>query len=164
LYTAINNTGILEIVIELDQDLFSYLEKPLEVDRFEVENLHISQSMRTHTTSNKPNDENQIQINHLNSEEKLALSKLLKMFPNLLDSEGKPLSFTNVVKHKIQTTDSIPIYTKAYQYPFAHKKEVRMQITKMLDEKIVKNSHSPCSSLVWVVPKKSIMTETRNGD
>jgi len=50
------------------------------------------------------------------------------------------------VKHSIPTTDNIPIYTKSYCYPFVHKDEVRKQILKILEQNIIKNSHSPWSA------------------
>jgi len=36
-----------------------------------------------------------------------------------------------------------------------HKEEVRKQIAKMLDQNIIRNSHTPWAAPVWVVPKKS---------
>lgn len=70
MYTAHNNSAILEIVNESDQDQILYLEKPLEVDRFNIENFHVSHSMQTCTNNNKAKDENPIKKDDLNTEKK----------------------------------------------------------------------------------------------
>lgn len=64
------------------------------------------------------------------------------------------MTFTNEIKHSIDTKDSKPIYTKSYRYPQIHKQEVKSQVSKMLDQGIIRPSISPWSSPVWVVPKK----------
>lgn len=100
------------------------------------------------------NIQNLIRSDHLNTEEKSSLFKLLKKFPDIFHQEGDKLTFTNKIKHVIKTTDEIPVHSKTYRYPFVHKEEVQRQINKMLDEGIIRQSQSPWSSPIWVVPKK----------
>ena len=95
-----------------------------------------------------------IRCDHLNLEEKNALFKTISKFRNCFHLESKKLSFTNAVKHKIETKDNSPVYTKSYRYPFCHKQEIQKQIGKMLDNDIIRPSNSPWSSPIWVVPKK----------
>ncbi|KAH8284412.1 hypothetical protein KR018_002845, partial [Drosophila ironensis] len=83
---------------------------------------------------------------------------LCESFKKLFYNEDHHLTFSNSVKHSIPTTDNVPIFTKSYRYPFIHKEEVQKQIKKMLQQNIIKNSHSPWSAPVWVVPKKSDST------
>ena len=64
------------------------------------------------------------------------------------------MTFTNEIKHSIDTNDSKPVFTKSYRYPQIHKQEVKTQVSKMLDQGIIRPSISPWSSPVWVVPKK----------
>ncbi|KAI5735703.1 hypothetical protein M8J77_021620 [Diaphorina citri] len=97
---------------------------------------------------------NLIRTQHMNEEEKFMLENLLKEFEEVFHMEGNPLTFTNKIKHKINTTNEDPIYTKPYRYPAVHREEVRAQINKMLEENIIRPSHSPWSSPIWVVPKK----------
>ncbi|KAK9696589.1 hypothetical protein QE152_g31481 [Popillia japonica] len=44
--------------------------------------------------------------------------------------------------------------TTAEKYPHIHKEEVRKQISSMLEQNIIRQSTSPWSSPVWIVPKK----------
>lgn len=93
-------------------------------------------------------------MGHLNQEENRNLINLCKKFKHIFYKENEPLTFTNAVKHKIPTTDDIPIYTKTYRYPYIHKEEVKKQIDNMLEQGIIRQSYSPWSSPVWIVPKK----------
>lgn len=95
-----------------------------------------------------------IRKEHMNPEEKLKITQLCREFSDIFYKDDIPLTFTNDVKHSINTTDESPIYTKSYRYPFIHKQEVENQIKKMLDQNIIRPSSSPWSSPIWVVPKK----------
>lgn len=97
----------------------------------------------------------QIRTNHLNSEELKSLKKLFVHFQDIFHQEEQPLTFTNAVKHRINTKDDIPTHTKSYRYPYCHKDEVQRQITKMLDQGIIRPSISPWTSPIWIVPKKA---------
>jgi len=35
-----------------------------------------------------------------------------------------------------------------------HKEEVKRQLEKLVDQKIIRHSHSPWSAPVWLLPKK----------
>lgn len=69
-------------------------------------------------------------------------------------NEECDLTFTNAVKHNIRTTDSDPVYVKPLRHPYELKKEIQLQIDKLLKSKIIRPSISPYSSPVWIVPKK----------
>lgn len=99
--------------------------------------------------------QNLIRTDHLNIEERSAITKLCSEFSDILYQENEKLTFTNQVKHEIRTTDEIPVHTKSYRYPFIHKPEVEKQITKMLQDGIIRPSSSPWSSPIWIVPKKA---------
>lgn len=76
--------------------------------------------------------------------------------------EGDDLTFTNAIKHRIETRDEIPVHTKSYRYPHCHKSEVLEQVNKMLKQKIIRPSCSSWSSPIWVVPKKKTLRKNRN--
>lgn len=80
---------------------------------------------------------------HLNLDEKVQIEKLCKLYSNIFHQDGKKLTFTNQVKHRIKTTDEIPVYTKSYRYPFIHKPEVQKEINDMLQQGIIRPSDSP---------------------
>ena len=69
--------------------------------------------------------------------------------------EGDNLTTTDVTEHEIPTTSTTPIHVKTYRYPQIHKEEVDKQISKMLNQNIIKPSESSWKSPVWVVHKKS---------
>lgn len=95
-----------------------------------------------------------IRSDHLNEEEKNNLKLLLAKFPNIFHKPNDKLTFTNQIKHKIETSDEIPVHAKSYRYPYIHKQEVQRQIDQMLTDGIIRPSSSPWSSPVWIVPKK----------
>lgn len=105
-------------------------------------------------TSIDPRLKNQLRIDHLNIEEKRKLINLISKFPSVFYLEGDNLSFTNVIKHRIETKDDLPVHAKSYRYPYCHKEEVQKQVSKMLSQGIIRPSTSPWCSPIWIVPKK----------
>lgn len=99
-------------------------------------------------------DVSMVRTEHMNSEEREVIIKLLKDYSDIFHIEGNQLTFTSKIKHSIKTSDEIPVYTKSYRYPEVHRNEVQRQISSMLEQKIIRPSHSPWSSPIWVVPKK----------
>ena len=90
----------------------------------------------------------------MNEQEKSEIEKLTGEFQDLFPKKGDILSHTSVIKHKINTTDDIPIYTRQYRYPQVYKKEIEKQIEDLLEKDIIQQSYSPWSSPVWMVQKK----------
>lgn len=96
----------------------------------------------------------QIRTSHMNSEEKTEIHKIINTFRKIFYQPDSSLTFTNTIKHKINTIDNIPIHTKSYRYPYIHKEEVQSQIKDMLETGIIRHSNSPYSAPIWIVPKK----------
>lgn len=94
-------------------------------------------------------------MEHLNEEEERHLRKLILEYKYIFYCEGQYLTFANEVRHEIKTFDENPIYSKTYRYPYVHKEEVKIQIRKMLEQRIIRPSYSPWSSPIWIVPKKA---------
>lgn len=124
----------------------------------EINNFEITSPQKNNTDKENPLRK-QLRMDHLNSEERSKLTKMLSKYQDVFHQEKQPLTFTNAIHHEINTKDDLPVYTKSYRYPFCHKEEVQRQIIKMLEQGIIRHSNSPCSSPVWVVPKK-----LENGD
>lgn len=95
-----------------------------------------------------------IRTAHLNDREISSLLKVCTEFDDVFCLDGDKLSSTSVVQHEINTGDSAPIVSKTYRYPEIHKSEVNKQINNMLKDGIIKQSTSPWSAPLWVVPKK----------
>jgi len=86
--------------------------------------------------------------------DKQKILNVINSYQDIFYQEGTDLTFTNEIKHKIHTTNDIPIYSKLYRYPEIHKKEVNTQIQEMLEQGIIRPSTSPYNSPLWIVPKK----------
>lgn len=95
-----------------------------------------------------------IKHKHLNEEEFKCLQKLILDNKQVFYNESDPFTFTTVMKHSIRMKDDIPIHTKSYRFPFCHKAEIQKQVKSMLEKNIIRESCSPWSSPVWIVPKK----------
>lgn len=95
-----------------------------------------------------------IRTEHLSEQEKRVLIKTIYENQKVLLKQNEKLSATTIIKHKINTKDEDPVYTKTYRYPHHFKKDVEDHIKELLDSGIVRNSSSPYSSPIWVVPKK----------
>lgn len=80
--------------------------------------------------------------------------QLCQKYNDIFHLDDTPLSFTNQIKHQINTTDEVPVFTRSYRYPHVHKPEVEKQIKEMLKQNIIQASNSPWSSPIWMVPKK----------
>lgn len=144
-----------EVVNSTNTDQKLFLEQPIKVEPFATKYVDINLNMSCPETEIASKDISQlIRTDHLNKEEKDLICHICREFDDIFYREEQRLSFTNQVKHRIQTTDDIPIYTKSYRYPFVHKEEVRRQISNMLEQGIIRPSYSPWSSPVWIVPKK----------
>ena len=100
-------------------------------------------------------DMSKLRLNHMNEEEKAGITKLVSKYPDIFHLEDSQLTFTNQVKHKIRTTDDIPVYARNYRFPEIYRKEVDRQVQEMLDQGIVTHSESPWNAPIWIVPKKA---------
>lgn len=100
------------------------------------------------------NANNHLRLEHLNSEESKAVNNLVQKYKDVFYQKGDDLTFTNEIKHRIDTGLSGPIYSKTYRYPAIHSAEVEKQINEMLEQRIIKHSNSPYNAPIWVVPKK----------
>jgi hypothetical protein len=158
IYTAKNWFSPIEIINTDNIVQHLSIEQPIKVESYdsfdyhEINNFNISYNT---CDNNKVEDiSKSLRISHLNKEESSSLLKLCREFEDIFFKENQNLSFTNDVKHRIRTTDDLPVYTKSYRYPHVHKEEVKRQINDMLSQGIIRPSYSPWSSPVWVVPKK----------
>lgn len=96
-----------------------------------------------------------VRLDHLNDEEKREIKKLCFQYREIFYAEQLPLTFTHAVKHKLRLTDNTPIYTKNYRRPPTEIKELKKQIDELMRKKIIRESQSPWSSPIHLVPKKT---------
>lgn len=142
-YTSCINKGLKPIEYEAYRELEGF---PVELEEISINTINYEPKNRTEKVVN------QIRTDHMNSEEKRNILNICKDFKDIFHIDGDTFSFSNTIKHAI---DSPPVYTKNYRYPQVHKAEVKDQIQKLsLAQKIIQSSHSPYNSPIWIVPKK----------
>lgn len=152
---AKNGKALTSILNNTCEPITLDFSEPLVVEEFCMKDLeNITLNNFDDTPKNPQLNLPLLRTDHLNEEEKSVILDLCSKFSDIFYQDGTPLTFTSRVKHHIRTTDEVPIYTKTYRYPFVHKKEVETQINKMLSQNIIRQSNSPWSSPIWVVPKK----------
>lgn len=76
-------------------------------------------------------------------------------YNDVIALKGDTLTCNNFYKQSINLNEKNPVYIKNYRIPEAHKKEVIIQVEKMLNDKIIQPSVSPYNSPLLLVPKKS---------
>ena len=172
-YQKIGHLEIPECLIKIENN-FAYTtilnprENPIEMkvfESFEIEPLNLNEiNFIDHPVYPEKHEKDidnklkanlkNIRLDHCNYEEKQEMRKLCYEFRDIFHCEDIPLSFTNAIKHDIKLTDETPIYTKSYRYPEIHREEVKSQISKLLAQNIIRDSNSPWSSPIWIVPKK----------
>lgn len=149
-----NGQAIVEIHNISIEDTYFDLQRPLEVFPIDEYEIYQTNMNNLYAYPDKDKIEHLLRLDHLDEQEKFKLLKLCKQFPSIFQDPNEPLSSTTQTTHRINTSDEEPIYTKSYRYPEIHKQEVRQQIQKMLEDGIIRNSCSPWSSPIWIVPKK----------
>lgn len=148
--TVTNNRGLVEVTNNSQYDIVFSMDRPVSAELFNI------QCTRTEQPRDRANEVlSRLRTDHLNPEERANLQSLCAQYADVFYIDGEPLTFTNKIKHSIRTTDEVPVYTKTYRYPFIHRQEVQDQISKMLDQGIIRPSQSAWSSPIWVVPKKA---------
>lgn len=150
---VINHEALCTIINPSENDITVDLSTPLLVENLENYDITNSNINNFNAENFKFNSE-LIRTDHMNDEEKFEIIKLIKQYQDIFQLENNNLTFTSKIKHYIKLKDEIPVYTKSYRYPEIHRKEVQSQIQKMLEQNIIRPSHSPWSSPIWIVPKK----------
>lgn len=81
---------------------------------------------------------------------------LILKYANVFGFKEDPVTVKKLYKQTLHLTDDIPVYTKQYRTPHAHKPEIRRQVNEMLKNGIIQPSTSYYNNPIIVVPKKSV--------
>lgn len=108
----------------------------------------------TENTLNQDTIKDLIRTQHLSKLERDELISCILKHQQVLLKNNEKLTSTVGIKHKINTNDNEPVYTRSYKYPHHFKKDVETQLKEMLENGIIRHSTSPYSSPIWVIPKK----------
>lgn len=155
LTVARNNQAHLEIINPTDNDIIFSLSEPIVAHLFNEQTIPTPKLDTYNNNARTREVLSRLRIDHLNPEEKINLVNLCSEYSDVFYLEDEPLTFTNRIKHSINTTDELPVHSKTYRYPYIHREEVQTQIGKMLEQGIIRPSTSAWSAPIWVVPKKS---------
>jgi len=118
--------------------------------------LYVNNSSRNKILEDRVNLTIQLlRTDHLNSEEKEDLFRLIQKHSDRFHLPGDALDCTNATQHVIPTINEIPIHTKQYRFPPVHKEEINKQVGALLHDSIIEPSTSPYNSPLWIVPKKA---------
>lgn len=99
--------------------------------------------------------ENIDHFSDLSSDRQKVLTGWLRDYPDTFAIDGDQLGFNDLIPMRIDLKpDSAPVFRRPYRIPFKHAEEVTKEITRMLEEAVIKESKSPWSSPLLVVPKK----------
>lgn len=124
------------------------LKNDTKIPLYSVDNETTLDCFELHST------EKEVDLTHLNAEEKKEMETLLHQFKNLIYKDGDLLTNTNTITHEIRTTTDQQINAKLYRLPPQHEEEVRRQITEMEEQGIIRKSNSRYASPIVVVRKK----------
>jgi hypothetical protein len=83
----------------------------------------------------------------------VKFKKLLEKFQELCVRDYKGIGTFNLAKRKIKTAVENPIYIPPYRKSQKEREEIKSEITKLLDAKIIHHSKSPWSAPVVMIPK-----------
>lgn len=151
--TSIINTSEEKQMIKNNQPL---LLEPLPeqlTQNFETHTLHkinIQENINNELEQNLK----KIRTGHMNEEEKREITRICYKFRDIFHSENIPLSFTHTVKHELRLTDDTPIFVRSYRQAPHQRQEIQNQVDNLLKQGIIRESISPWSCPVHIVPKK----------
>lgn len=99
-----------------------------------------------------------METDQLTKDQELGLTGLLSEYIDVFQVEGGPRGHYSGIKHEIHTKDHPPIRSRPYRHPPHIQAEIRRQVTEMLDQDIIRESTSPWSFPVCMIPKPGTNT------
>lgn len=127
----------------------------LSLDLEELSEFHV---LHFNTVPNAKRNEilkSMLFMDHLNSEEKRSITEICYNYSDIFHLPDDTLTATETVKHKIPLVENTPpVFVKPYRLPEHQKTEINKEISKMLDDGIIRNSKSPYNSPLLIVSKK----------
>ncbi len=84
-----------------------------------------------------------------------SLTDLLGQYRGVLAFPGEPLGVTDRAVHHVRLKpDTKPVYIPPYRLPHSQRTIVDKMVNDMLEQDVIKESHSPWNSPLFLVPKK----------
>ncbi|KAK8785533.1 hypothetical protein V5799_008101 [Amblyomma americanum] len=92
-------------------------------------------------------------LSHVKSREREALAGLLNDYSEVFAASNLDLGCCGVIKHRIETGTSSPVYQRAYRIPYSQREEMERQVQDLIDRGIVEHSKSPWGAPALLVEK-----------
>ena len=83
-----------------------------------------------------------------------VLTSLLSEYSDMFATPGGPLGRTDLIRHKIDTGDAMPVRLPPRRLPPAQREIANQEIDKMLEQGVVEPSDSPWAAPIVLVRKK----------
>lgn len=93
------------------------------------------------------------EISHVSGDESERVSQLLWKYREAFASSRFDLGHCTTIKHRIPTSDAVPVYRRAYRIPFAKRDEMQDQVDALLERGIIEHSTSPWGAPALLVQK-----------
>lgn len=139
----------------------SIVTKPIKIEKEEEKIQYISK--KEFAARLKLLQEN-IRVDHIESELREGVEKIIYSHQDLFVLPGDEIPYTDLAVHKIILKDENPINVKCYRPPECHNQEIKKQIGDMLKKNVIKESNSHWNAPIWVVPKKRMLLDSKNGE
>ena len=110
-------------------------------------------ALNEETFEKKP-DQLRFDFDHLVPEERNRLDRLLTDYRNIFAHNISELGSTSLTEHEIDTGDAQPIKQLPRRLPNVLKSVVQEQVSEMLQNDVIRPSHSPWASPIVLVRKK----------
>lgn len=152
-----NGTFKTSIINHVHEKKIISNKEPITLQPFQQsENKCYLNTLETHSTIDKELCDNlkKIRTDHMNEEEKREINRLCYQYRDIFYSENIPLTFTHTVKHELRLTDDTPIFVRSYRQAPQQRTEIKNQVDNLLKQGIIRESISPWSCPVHIVPKK----------
>lgn len=157
--TVKNGSFITLVINKSDSNILLKKSSQLSLTPIADLNLHTYPThslnyIHHHDANLLKNNLRRLKIDHMNDEEKRHIQKLCYSYRDIFYCEEIPLTFTHDIKHKLRLTDENPIYVRNYRQAPQQRLEVNNQVQNLLKQNIIRESISPWSCPVHIVPKK----------
>src|SRR5436190_20054562 len=98
--------------------------------------------------------EQNIQVGKIEERQKEEIRKLIRKYSEICAISDTKLGRTNIVKHRINTGEHLPVSRKPYRANEEKEKLIKEELDKMIKDGVVRESESSWSSPVVIIDKK----------
>ncbi|CAC5380158.1 unnamed protein product [Mytilus coruscus] len=157
--TRVGTLHSASLIHEVSQDNIDIDIKQTQINvQIKKINIAVCKQATTNVENNK-----KIQLNDLDIEKENLTDEQIEKVKDLLNKNTDifckndlDLGYTDIVKHRILTTDEKPIAIPDRRIPPNQMEEVRAHIKQLLNQNIIRKSSSPYAAPVVIVRKRQV--------